>query len=221
MTSPDPSDPTNAVLLGALALLRESGRADIAAVLDDAELEPVGRLERWEVGSREVDARSFSLVVSPKSFVALRDPATLERVRDAIAAVVRSHVTELSSLSVVVRLPVVGLSWGHVYRSAAPPSDAQRPSEQAILSGAEALANALDDASAAEALATATLESAEVPTGGDRALRRYVLRLTAASLARAEKHRPLGERLRWLIEHAATRADEAVADVELRLRLVP
>ena len=219
MSSSDPLDPTNAVLLGALELLIESGSSDMADLLRDADLEPAGHAERWEVGSREVFAHSFTLVVSPKTFVALREPKSLERVKDAITSVVRSFSTELSSLHVVVRLPVIGRSWGHVYRSVAPRAVEERPSEEAVLAGAEELARALEDEAACDALASAILSSAEVRAGGERALRRYVLGLSAPSLARTEKDRPFGDRLRWLIEHAATRADEAVADVELRLRL--
>lgn len=215
----DPTDPTSAVLAAALEVLEANGNAEAAAIVDDAELVPAGRSEHWEVGSREVDARPFALVVSPRAFVALREPAKLEALRDALAAVLRSESTELSTLHLLVRLPGVGRPWGHVYRTASSSVPVERPTDEAVLAGATALASALDDEAAERALAQATLESVEVPSSSERALRRYVLHLGADALARADKNRPFSDRLRWLVEQAATRASEAVADVELRLRL--
>ncbi len=214
-----PHDPTGAVLLAVLDVLAASGREDVAALVRDAALVPAGSGEHWEVGSRLVDARSFALVVGPRAFVALREPRKLDEIRDALAAVLRSDATELATLHLLVRLPGVERPWGHVYRAAPAKAEPERPSDEAVLAGIVELARALDDDAALSALDAATLESAEVPTSGDRGLRRYVLRLSADALARSQKDRALSDKLRWLVEQAATRAVEAVADVELRLRL--
>jgi hypothetical protein len=116
----------------------------------------------------------------------------------------------------VLALPWIRATWEASYRDApmAPPDDA---SDAAVLEGAAALLDALGDAAARSALERAELESAELPTTDVR-LRRFVLRLPADALARAESDPDLADRLRRSVTHAATRARSRVADVELRLR---
>lgn len=218
MIGPDAPEVARAALTAARAILEAEGANDLSESLADAELVVAGADETWEVGSRSVKAYSLALVLSPTAFVALRDAAKLERVREALAATLRSPGTEMGPLGVVIRLPGIERTWGHAYRGSAR-AIAERPSDEAVKAGAEELALALGDKDAAASLSTALLESAEVPSSGHRLLRRYVLRLTPRALARAERHRAFADRLRWLIEHAATRAVEAVSEVELRLRL--
>jgi hypothetical protein len=212
-------DPLRAALLAAIEILDAEGRADVAALVRDGELVAFGESERWEVGSKHVEARHVALIVEPRAFVALRDPAKLDVVRDAVRAVLRSPATDLAGLTVLVRLPIVGRAFGQAYRSAPERAEPERPSDDRVLAGARELARAMSDADAVGALEEARLESAEVASSADRLLRRYVLRLSPAALARSEKNRAFSDRLRWLVEQAATRAVEAVADVELRLAI--
>lgn len=211
------ADPEAALCAAAARLLRSSGREALAELLEHAELRLDATEERWEMGSRSVSAQRVVLVLEPDAFVRLRDDAeALEAARSAIAEVVRSPTTELAELMLVVRLPEVGRPWADVYRQVSPRAPEDDAPER-VLAAATALAFAYGAEAVRRALEAAELEAEDLPSEGPR-LRRWVVRLLPADLARAERDGPFFDVLRRSVTHAATRAGVRVADVELRVR---
>jgi hypothetical protein len=209
-----------ALRAGAAALLRAQGRADLADVLESGELQLSGEPQTWLVGSREVTAHVIAIVLAAPELVALtRQPAALDRVRDALAQAMASPTTALAELLPVMRLPAIGRAWQTAYRSVPISEMPERPPPSAVLAGAADLLEALGRHGAAEVARRGELDVADVPTSGERALVRYVLHLTAPDLALAKRDAAIAEELREAITEAGTRAAEAVADVELRLRV--
>jgi hypothetical protein len=212
----------DAALREAIASLLEArGELDLAALVRRASLELAPRSEGWRIGVRAVEAQGFALLCDPTDFARLSEHAEqLARIEASLADAVRTPTTELAGLALVLRLPVVDRSWASAYRDARafePPARPPPTSEQ-LLHAASALARALGDARAAEALEHAELEHEIVPSSGPPLLR-YVLRLGAAELAHAERDRDLAALLERCLRHAATRVDRRVASVELRLRV--
>jgi hypothetical protein len=211
-----------ALRAGVVALLEARGEMELAALVEGAGVEVSGEGERWSMGSREVVASRFMLVVAAPAFVALKgDAAKLAAVREAFASAVRTPETELAELTPVLRLPAVERGWHHVYRSAAPAAAPERAEPEAVLGGAAALLEAAGDARGAEMLRRAQLESAPVAGGGQRSLVRCVVRLDPADRVAIDRDVERGERLRRAVRDAGTRAAEAVASVELATALRP
>ena len=105
-------DPLPALKAGAAALLVARGEGILASILESAEIEIVGAAETWSMGSRTVTAHRISLIVDAPAFVRLSaDPAHQETLRAAFALAMRSPETELSDLSIVLRLKAIGRPW--------------------------------------------------------------------------------------------------------------
>ncbi|XXX75111.1 hypothetical protein WMF30_46395 [Sorangium sp. So ce134] len=211
-----------ALKAAALALLEARGERGLSALVAGAELALAGPPQRWAMGSREVSASRLSLAVDAPAFAALTaDAARLAAVKDAFASAVRTPETELADLTLVLRLPGAGRGWNQVYREAALPAAPERPHPDAVLGGAAALLEASGDARGAAMLRRARLETAQVPGGGGVALVRCAVRLDPADRAALDRDGERAERLQRAVRSAATRADEAVASVELATALPP
>jgi hypothetical protein len=209
-----------ALRAAAAALLTAQGERALAALVEGAELS-VQAPETWSMGARTVSAHRLSLAVDAPELVALRaDPGRLELVRSAFETAVRSPDSELADLALLLRLPAVGTSWQRAYRDAPPHETAERPTPEAVLAGAGALLAAADARSAAQILARASLEVADLPATGSEPLVRYVVRLDPADLAEAQRAAELADKLRRAVHDAALRADERIASVELAAALI-
>jgi len=196
------------------ALLAAQGEIELADVVRDADVEVLPP-ETWTLGPRTVQAHRVAIALDAAAFAGLgAAPERIARLRAAFEAAMRSPETELADLALLLRLPALGVAWGHAYRDSSP-REAEHPSEAAVLGGASALLAAKGDHEAAAMLARAELESAEVPGSGRELLRRWVARLDPADLARAQRQMGLGDRIRGALRDAATRATEVVASVEL------
>jgi hypothetical protein len=77
----------------------------------------------------------------------------------------------------------------------------------------------MGDERAAAMARRGALEGAEVPSASFPPLRRYVLRLDAADYVAAMRDADLAERMKRAVSAAGTRADEAVATVDLATAL--
>lgn len=211
---------TAALRAGIAALLEARGAKTLAEVVARAEIDLVGPGEAWTLGGRAVRADRVALVVDAPDLVFLgADPARIEAIRDAATAAMRSPTTELAELSAVLRLPSVGRAWRDVYRGDARLPSAEPPTDEAVLAGAAALAEASGDDRAAAMMRRGRLEHAAVPSSGSIGLTRWVLRLAADDLARAERDVALAHRLARSVEAAATRAADRCASVDLALAL--
>jgi len=212
---------TLALRQGVVELLELRGEAELAAIVGRAEVELLRKAEDWRIGLRSVEAQSVGLACDAPDFARLtRDAAWFAEVERAFAEAVRSPTTELASLVLVLRLPAIGRSWASAYRDhtlAEPPAPPPPTSEQ-LLRASASLARALDDEPAALAFERARLEAELVPSKSG-ALLRYLLRLEAKDLARAERDVAWASLVERCLRHAATRIDRRVASVELRLRV--
>lgn len=214
------SDALAALREGVVGLLEHGGRARLAALVGGSELELAGRGQTWSIGERAVVAQTVVMALSPAEFVELgATPESAAAVRDAFADAMRSPTTELASLLVVVRLPIVEEPWESVYRHAAVRATPERPSGARVLRAASELLVARGDATAASILEHAELDVATAPSGSEGVVLRCVLCLTALDLARVEREPALAEALRRSIRDAGTRALERVGEVDLRVRL--
>lgn len=212
---------TLALRQGVVELLERRGAAPLAEVVGRAEVELLRKAEDWRIGLRAVEAQIVGLLCDAPDFATLtRDSELLGVVERAFAEAVRSPTTELASLVLVLRLPAIGRSWASAYRDhtlAEPPAPPPPTSEQ-LLRASGALARALGDEAAGVALERARLESENVPSKST-VLVRYLLRLDAHDLARAERDSEWASLVERCFRHAATRIDRRVASVELRLRV--
>jgi hypothetical protein len=206
-----------ALASGVVALLEARREGELAEVVGRSSIELGGRAEQWAMGSREVTAYRVALVVSAEDHARLTSkPERLEALKDAFAAAVHTHETELESLTLVLALPPSGFGFHHAYRDA-PARAPEPPSSEAVLGGAAALSAAAGDKVGAEILGRAGLEDAFVE-GAARPLRRFVLRLDPADFGRAQRDGALGDRLSRAVREAATTAADMTVAVHLGLR---
>lgn len=209
---------TAAIRTAVAELLEARGDRRLAAVVADAGVS-LSSPEPWTMGARTVTAHHATLEVDAPTYVGLRaDPAALGRIREAFESALRSPETALADLVLVLRLPVLGRSWQHAYRDAPAAPTPDPPSDPAVLAGAAALVRAEGDADLGAMLDRASLESADVPSSGGYALRRYVLRLDVADLVELRRDVDRAERARAAVGDAATSAVARVASVELAPR---
>ncbi len=204
---------------GAMGLLGVWGETDLAALVNRSVVELAGGSDRWSMGSREVRPYRVLLVVSAVDHVTLTaQPNRLQTLREAFAQAARTPETELEGLSLVLALPPTGAGFHrHAYREA-PPRAAEPPPPAAVLGGAAELCAARGNQAAAEILRRASIEQAFVPSSA-RSMRRFLVRLDPADLARIERDPPLAEGLASAVRDAAKTADEPASAVHFGLRL--
>lgn len=210
------SDPRPALREAVARLLAASRRADLAAIVEGAEVELCPGSETWSLGSREIAAQRLGLLVTPEHYAKLQGSAELELVREAFAAVVRSFESELAELTLFVRLPALGTGWGHAYRSA-PQWERPEPSAEAVQAAAVALAKAYGRDEEAQVLARSELEvGAPGEPGGS--LRRWVVRLEAGDFVAVDRSLERASFLERVVRIAAAGASVQVGEVVLSCR---
>jgi len=209
---------------GQLAALREAvaglldarGASTEARIVARAQLHLLPGDRKWSLGSREVEAQAFELSIDAPGFAILGiTPGGRERVKDALADAVATGETILADLFIVLALPDGSGGWGSAYRSA-PRKDWDPPTDgPSVLVAAVDLLDAEGYTSAARLLERGHLSFAEVSSSGDSPLRRWVISLSPADMAEAQRLPKVAEHLRRAVTLAATRAREVVASVDL------
>jgi len=204
-----------ALRAGVSALLRAEGRDDLAALVEGAVVELAGKPQIWSMGSRDVRAHRVALLLGARAYRDLKaDPAGAEAIHAAFSDAMRTSDTELSDLSLVLKLPGAEVGWNRAYRDAAVRTEPERPSAEAVRDGAVALLEAAGDEEASDVVARSTIESAEVMHTSDEPLIRYVLRLEPIEFLRVDGDAALAERIRKAVRDVGTRAIERVASVD-------
>ncbi len=210
------SETLGALRRGAVALLEARGQADWARIVGQAEVELVGPEQTWLVGAKKVVAHAVALVVEPGAYVALtRDGDAKTAIFEAFSAIMKTPETELSDLSLVVKLPVIQRPWSQAYRSAPLRSSAELPASQAVLLAARALADALEQPDVSDILDNASLQIADLPSSGPELLLRCVLLLDPPAYAQVDKDYALRDKLTATIRATTTRALIRVGSVEI------
>jgi len=208
----------SALAAGVAELLRARREPRLAALVERSSVELLGEAERWSMGSREVRAVRVVLVVSADDHVALgADPARLEAVRDAFSAALRTPETELESLTLVLALPPTKQGFHRQGYRDAPLRAAEPPPAEAVLAGASLLCEARGARDAAAILSRAAIESSIAVA--NRSMRRFLVRLDAADLARVERDPRLSDGLASAIRDAAATAEDPASAVHFGLRL--
>jgi len=206
------------VASGVVSLLEARGERKLGALVDRSGVEIVGAPSRWTMGAREVSAYRVALVVSAEDHVLLsRSPSMLELIREAFVTAVHTATTELESLHVVLALPPSALGFHQTYREA-PPRAPDPPLAQDVLGGAIRLLVALGEKVLAEVLSRAVIED-EFVDFGPRRLRRFLLRLDPADLARVQRDVALSDRLMQVLRDAATTTGDLTNAVSFGVRL--
>lgn len=210
-----------ALRAGAQALLEAEGERSLAALLEQASIEIVGRGETWTMGARTVTAHRVALVVDAPAYVAIaHDANRLDAIRRALSAALRTPETELAEVTIVLRLPAAQRGWHHVYRHAGP-REPDRPAPEAVLAGAIAVLEATREPAAdraAEMLRRASLEASELPSSAGL-LARYVVRLDALDLARGQRDVDVLELVKRVVREAGLRPGVLVGGVEVAPKL--
>lgn len=187
----------------------------MATLLDGASLELCAGQERWEMGSRTVDAQRFAWVLSPQAHAAMhRCPGSHALARDALAAAVRSFDTELAELIWCVQLESVG-SWGSAYRSA-PAWSPPPPTPGAVHAVLGELARAYGETDTAEMLDRAELEVAEVPDS--LGLQRWVVRLDPDDFVLVDREPLRRSRVEQMIRAVAAGPEVVVGEVVVAVK---
>lgn len=208
---------------GVIALLKARGSSQLAAKIEHAQIEISPDPERWSMGSRVVMAHQVVLSLDAAAYADIVfDTAKLEAIRSAFSAVMRTPETELAELTPVVTLPHLGRGWHHAYRDVPARARETEPVDpSAVLDGARALLSAMREPEAEGMLSRGDISSVDVPGGslGERLqFMRYVIHLAPEDYARVERDPRLFGKLKSAVHAAATRADYAVADIELGIR---
>lgn len=220
------TDPEGLVVAAARRILDAGGHGTLARILGSATLDLLPGSETWQIDQRAVTAQRVALVVTPEDFVVLRgESGAFDTVKSAIAAVIDTPTTRLAGLTLVVALDTSitgatvtkGRTWGSVYRSAATASGPTAEPAR-VLATAMALARAYGDAASERLLAGAELARADLASSSGILLVRWIVALAPVDLVAAERSQGIGDHIVRYVTHAATRATERVAEVELRAR---
>lgn len=206
---PDPRADLGATVA---SLLRSSGHADLAAIVDRSQIERCPSAETWQLGDRAVTAERFGLVVASEDYVRLdRDPEGLSALRSAFASAVRSFETELTSLDLFLAVGPSGRSWASAYRSV-PVAVSLEPEPEAVRGAAIALAEAYGRAWAENVLQRSTFDVAPVPYA-ETSLRRWVVRLVAADFVDLDQKPERRAQLEAMITAAAASPTTRVGEI--------